>query len=148
MIKMAGVLIETRSLYEAMHRFDVRAAEALGIHVTDLRCVNALESGPLSAGEIGARLALTSGSVTALINRLLVGGYVTRVEDPEDGRRARVSLTQRFRTEADRVYSILGKEVQGEFGAASTQEQKTCALALARLTKAFAAAADTLDSDV
>lgn len=63
-IRAQAILTATRRLCEAMCRFDARAAAALGLHVTDLRCVNALKDGPLTAGDIGARLALSSGSVT------------------------------------------------------------------------------------
>jgi hypothetical protein len=42
-----SLLLETRALYEAIYRFDAIAAAELGIHLSDLRCVNALEKGPL-----------------------------------------------------------------------------------------------------
>lgn len=135
------LLSRTRLLYEAIHRFDVRAAAGLGIHATDLRCVNALEAGPLPAGEIGARLALTSGSVTALVDRLAAGGYVARAPDPEDRRRSLVGLTPRFRAEADRTYSRLGAAIAERFADADARERETAARVLAILAEAFDEAA-------
>jgi DNA-binding MarR family transcriptional regulator len=133
----AKILQKTRNLYEAMHRFDVSAAEELGLHVTDLRCVNALENGPLSAGEIGSRLALTSGSVTALINRLVAGGFAKRVEDPADGRRSVIALTPKFWAEADRIYGRLGVAIEKAFSSASAPERTALASALERLAIGF-----------
>ena len=108
------ILLATRRLYEAMLRFDAHAAAELGIHVTDLRCVNALEEGPLTAGEIGARLSLTSGSVTALVNRLVRAGLVERIADTDDRRRARIALLPGFRSAADRIYARLGRAIEAE----------------------------------
>jgi DNA-binding MarR family transcriptional regulator len=110
-----ALLSQTRKLYEAMYRFDARAAAELGLHVTDLRCVNALEAGPLSAGEIGERLVLTSGSVTALVDRLISRGYAARTADPRDARRTRVALTPEFYLRAERVYARLGMTIEQAF---------------------------------
>lgn len=133
------ILAATRRLYEAMYRFDAWAAAELGLHVTDLRCVNALESGPLTAGEIGARLALTSGSVTALINRLVRAGFVERVEDAEDRRRAMIALTSKFRAEADRVYSCLGRAISAEFAQVSHADSRAAIDTIAKLEAGFSA---------
>jgi DNA-binding MarR family transcriptional regulator len=135
------ILLATRRLYEAMYRFDVRAAEALGLHVTDLRCVNALEEGPLTAGEIGTRLALTSGSVTALVNRLVDAGFAERVVDPKDRRRALVALTPRFRSEADRIYARLGRAIGTRFTTADSADHAVAARVIATLAEGFQAVA-------
>jgi DNA-binding MarR family transcriptional regulator len=132
------ILAGTRQLYEAMYRFDAWAAAQLGLHVTDLRCINALEGGPLSAGEIGARLALTSGSVTALVNRLERGGYIARLSDPQDRRRAVVALTPRFRAEADRIYGRLGAAIAASFATVDAGKRAAAVDVIARLTDGFA----------
>lgn len=47
----------------------------------------------LSAGEIAERLVQTTGGTTKTIRRLEGRGLVTRVADPNDGRRALIELT-------------------------------------------------------
>lgn len=42
--------------------------------------------GPLTPGELGHRLGLTSGGVTALTSRLEEAGWVCREQHPTDGR--------------------------------------------------------------
>lgn len=79
-----------RRLGEAMDLFDEQAAAQLGVNHTDLRALNLLEYGPLSAGQIGERLHLTSGSITTLVDRLVSHGYVTRQSDSGNRRRVRV----------------------------------------------------------
>jgi DNA-binding MarR family transcriptional regulator len=63
-------------------RSDYDALEALDAH------------GPLTPGELGALLSLTSGSVTALIGRLEALGWARREPHPEDRRKVIVSLTR------------------------------------------------------
>ncbi|MBT9333219.1 MarR family winged helix-turn-helix transcriptional regulator [Paracidobacterium acidisoli] len=68
----------------------IRNIAALGMGVSDFAVLEALlHKGPLTVKEIGARVLLTSGSMTAAIDRLAERGLVERTEDAED-RRARV----------------------------------------------------------
>jgi DNA-binding MarR family transcriptional regulator len=50
------------------------------------------DDGPLTASELGQRLRLTSGSVTALLNRLESVEYTERLENPADGRSVLIGL--------------------------------------------------------
>jgi DNA-binding MarR family transcriptional regulator len=81
-----------RRLHAAVDRLDQAAADSLRITRNDLRCLNVLEHGPLAPARIAASLGLTSGSVTALVDRLETRGFVARSRDPNDRRALRVSL--------------------------------------------------------
>ena len=87
-------------------------ADALGMPTSNTRAFELLFlGGPQSAGEIGARLGLTSGSVTTLVNRLIDAGIVTREFDPDDRRRVLITLIEsralelfdRFRSTSERL---------------------------------------------
>src|SRR5690606_41886714 len=68
-------------------------ADRLGLHVTDLRCLNLLRlGGPATSGELAARTGLTPGAVTRMSDRLLKDGYVSREHDESDRQRINVSL--------------------------------------------------------
>jgi DNA-binding MarR family transcriptional regulator len=73
-----------------------RAARArqAGIHGVELAALEHLSvsGGGLTPGELGHRLGLTSGGVTALAGRLIEAGYVERANHPHD-RRMRVLTT-------------------------------------------------------
>src|SRR5947199_8239075 len=72
--------------------FHQAVADRLGLHVSDLRCLNILlDAGSLPAGEIGERTGLTTGAVTRMVDRLEQAGYVHRGPDPADRRRVIVS---------------------------------------------------------
>lgn len=131
------ILQKTRKLYEAMYLFDAEAAKLLGINVTDLRAVNALEKGPLSAGDLSLRLGLTSGSVTTLIGRLQKAGFVERVKSSMDTRRVEVSLKPDFYKSADRVYGQLGKSLASEFSSTSDANKDIAIEMINKMTEGF-----------
>lgn len=66
-------------------------SEKLGLGPGDGKAYDlVLRRGPLTAGELGSATGLTSGSVTALIDRLEAGGYVYRKRDENDRRKVYV----------------------------------------------------------
>ncbi len=84
-----------RRLYAAIDDFDQAAADALKIGRTDLRCLNLLETGPLAAGAIASQLRMSTGAVTALVDRLESAGCVERVSGSTDRRTRLVRATPR-----------------------------------------------------
>ena len=69
----------------------------LGLNRTDLQGVDFLHShnGACTAGELATATGVTSGSATALIDRLEKAGYATRQLDPKDRRRQIVRMQDR-----------------------------------------------------
>jgi len=51
------------------------------------------EGQPVLTGEVAARMHITSGSVTSLLDNLERKGYVARSSDPDDRRRVLVDIT-------------------------------------------------------
>ena len=70
-----------------------------------------LETGPVTAGEIATHLELTTGSVTALIGRLVAAGLVTRSVDVTDRRVVWVELRSETWQKLASVYGPAGREV-------------------------------------
>jgi DNA-binding MarR family transcriptional regulator len=73
-------------------------------------------AGRLTAGEIARQTGLTSGAVTALLDRLERAGYVRRLRDSADRRRILVELTEQARQGAAEIY--------GPFAAALAEYDK------------------------
>ena len=75
-------------------QFHLVTADEVGLSGTDYQATNLLAlDGPLSSGELAARLGLTTGATTRLIDRLERAGYLRRVHDPADRRRVMVEQT-------------------------------------------------------
>lgn len=100
-----------RALGDVMDRFDDAAARALGIARSDLRALNMLEHGPVAAGEVATALGLSTSSVTALVDRLVKAGYVTREAVPDDRRKVMVRLEPATYAAFARVYAPCGRAV-------------------------------------
>ncbi|WP_067885555.1 MarR family winged helix-turn-helix transcriptional regulator [Nocardia vaccinii] len=96
-------------------------ADRLGLHVTDLRCLNLLRlGGPATPGELAARTGLTTGAVTRMVDRLIKSGFVTREHDQDDRRRVIISLAEGRTAEIARHYEPLAREfgrVMGDYSA-------------------------------
>jgi len=81
-------------LRELLHRVELagqhqRAARArqTGVHQVELAALEHLSvTGGLTPGELGHRLGLTSGGVTALTGRLVDAGHAERAPHPDDRR--------------------------------------------------------------
>src|SRR5262245_7530020 len=63
-------------------------AAHFGLHTTDLRVLDIVfMRGQLLAGELAKATGLSTGAVTALIDRLVAAGLVERRNDPTDRRK-------------------------------------------------------------
>ncbi len=76
----------------------VVAQAALGIGRSDLAALELLTiSGKLTAGDIADQLSISTGTATAVVDRLTEAGYAVRSADAHDRRRILVSITQKGR---------------------------------------------------
>ncbi|WP_349962931.1 MarR family transcriptional regulator [Rhizobium sp. ZPR3] len=66
------------------------------LHPTDLSCIALLllDPRPISPTEINSYLGLTSGSGTALLDRLEKAGYIRRAPNPRDRRGVCITLNE------------------------------------------------------
>jgi DNA-binding MarR family transcriptional regulator len=84
---------EVRRSQGANQRFDDSVAAALGINITDMRCIDVLSrEGPTTAGRLAEATGLSSGAMTTAIDRLERHGFARRVRDGQDRRRVLVEL--------------------------------------------------------
>lgn len=88
------------SLRVLLQAFDLaRVAREQKLHPTDMRCLAYLErvGEPVSPKDIIGELGLTSGSGTALLDRLEGAGYIARIPNAQDRRSILISLTNEAR---------------------------------------------------
>lgn len=133
----SDLLGAVRRLYAAMNRFDHRSASELGIHPSDLRCLNALEHGGRTPSALGHELDLSSGSMTALLDRLERAGFVHRERAPGDRRSVLVAIRPEAYRRIAAIYEKLGASIEsGELGT-SPQRSRAAVRALKALADAF-----------
>lgn len=94
---MRRINVELRELHSAVDILNSRVAELLEIHRTDLRCMDILSlESPVTAGRLSELSGLTSGAVTAVVDRLVAAGFARRLPDPSDRRRVLIEPTERL----------------------------------------------------
>jgi DNA-binding MarR family transcriptional regulator len=102
---IAETTAEVRAQQIAYDRFHDAVAGYLGINRTDLRCLDILDlAGRQTAGELAAAMGLSTGAVTAMLDRLEKTGYVRRLRDPGDRRRVLVEPAELARERGWEVY--------------------------------------------
>lgn len=80
---------------KAVEKLDKASIARTGLNLTDFAIMEALlHKGPMPINRIGEKVLLTSGSMTAAVNRLENGDLVKRMQDPADGRCFFVHLTK------------------------------------------------------
>jgi DNA-binding MarR family transcriptional regulator len=71
--------------------FSQAISSRVGLHTTDIECLDfLLLNGPATAGQLAALTGLTTGAVTAVVDRLEKAGMVRRERDPQDRRKVMV----------------------------------------------------------
>jgi DNA-binding MarR family transcriptional regulator len=96
---------------------DKLAAARLGVSLTDLQCLNIVESRQgMTAGELATESGLTTGAVTAVIDRLERVGYARRVRDEQDRRKVKVEVTDGFYARAGEIWGPIAAEWQAMLG--------------------------------
>ena len=138
------LLLACRQIGRAMDLFDELAARRLGLGRSDLRALNLLEHGPLSAAALADGLGLTRTSVTALVDRLVLAGYATRNPDPHDRRSISIELQPPTWRALAGVYRPLGQHVQAATAHLSQRDRDTVIAALTAMQQAFGTAGQQL----
>ncbi len=131
------VLQACRDLARAMDLFDEAACAALGVGRSDLRALNLLEHGRLTASALARQLHLTRPAVTALVDRLVAAGFVERVAVAGDRRATAVALTPATWEAFARVYRPLGERVRAAVETLPPEEQAAVGAGLRLLGAAF-----------
>lgn len=87
---------------DADRRLRLAAAERLGVGATDFDALVLLDTaGPLAAGRIAEAMAITTGAVTGLIDRLERAGFVQRTRHEADRRQVLIELAPTRRDQVD-----------------------------------------------
>lgn len=135
------VITACRRLHSAIDALDQAAADTLGISRNDLRCLNLLEHGPLPPSRIAGALGLTSGSVTALVDRLERKGLVERSRDLLDRRGVRVSATSAVFENIGRLYRSCAETLRATVAAYPAGEREAAVKHLSDAASAWERAA-------
>jgi MarR family 2-MHQ and catechol resistance regulon transcriptional repressor len=113
-----------------------RNINELGLGLTDFAVLEALlHKGPLPVNTIGKTVMLTSGSMTAAVDRLEERGLVERSADPKDRRARIVRLTTAGRTLITLAFVDHERALERAATGLSPEERRTLVRLLLKLTR-------------
>jgi DNA-binding MarR family transcriptional regulator len=114
---------EVRSQQRGVDLLDEEVALYLGVNRTDLRCLDVLlELGEATPSHLAEALRLTTGSVTALVDRLEKRGYAQRTPGIRDRRSVVVRPSPAVVQAAGKLYGPLASAGQRHLAAYTIAE--------------------------
>ena len=121
LIEQLWTLGQTYSTENAL--FHQVAAAKYDLGVTDMKALSVLlQEGPMTAGRLTARLNLTTGAVTSVIDRLERRGFVRRAPDPHDRRKVIVHANQERLDAQENIYDSIGQAFSALFATYPTRQ--------------------------
>ncbi len=74
--------------------FHSAIADQLGLNLTDYKCIDVIaQRQPITAGQLAEITGLSTGTVTAVLDRIEKAGFIQRVAAPEDRRKVLLKAT-------------------------------------------------------
>ena len=129
---------------KAVETVDKASIAQTGHVLSDFTIMEALlHKGAMPINKLGQKVLLTSGSMTAAVNRMENKGLVKRIQDPSDGRSFYVHLTQKGRKTIKKAYARHAENLEKIAGAISDKERTE----LVRLLKKIGLFAESLKTN-
>lgn len=129
----------------ASNRHRTAIGQRLGLRANELATLSYLaEHGALTPSELGSLLVLTSGGVTALLQRLERLGHLRRTPHPRDGRSWIVRAEPEILAQVSMLSAPLVVVLDAEISSLSIGDQRAVARFLSRVAAATEREADAL----
>jgi MarR family transcriptional regulator, 2-MHQ and catechol-resistance regulon repressor len=120
--------------HESLRRHAERHIHSLGLGFSDFAVLEVLlHKGPTPVNSIGSLVRLTSGSITAAVDRLEGKGLVERRNDPEDRRARVVHLTPEGRRLISCAFSDHEAAMERAAAALTPEERRLAVMLLKKL---------------
>ncbi|MGW7052248.1 MarR family winged helix-turn-helix transcriptional regulator [Streptomyces sp. NPDC054887] len=130
-----------RRLNGEFNRIAQEFAQAQGLHLTDVQALIAVldgdgdDEGPMTPGRLRKRLNLTSGAMTACLDRLEKTGHIRRVRAADDRRVVHLHYAEAARKVARDYFSPLARGTDAARGRFTPDELRVVVRFLAEMNR-------------
>jgi DNA-binding MarR family transcriptional regulator len=108
---LVGELGRAMQAYQrSTQAFDDEVGRVLGLNPVDLRCLDWLSEGPMSATRLAEATGLSAAATTSMIDRLERKGFVRRLKHESDRRQVLVEMTDEGLARTWALYGPLVEE--------------------------------------
>jgi len=130
-----------RALVLGNERYRRSVAESLGLGITELRTLMQLHNaGPHTPRQIADFLGFSTGSTTAILDRLEGGGFIVRTPNPSDRRSLLINLTPSAEVSMADAAGRAEDHITAALGAYSAEEIARLARAMTTVGRALSTA--------
>lgn len=144
MVKASHIRLVLWKTAKAVEKVDRASIAATGLQLSDFQILEILlHKGPRPINTIGAKVLLTSGSMTAATRRLEKKGLVKRIQNPSDGRCFNIHLTSAGQDVIEQAYAVHEKNLEKVVAVLTAAERGE----LVRLLKKLGYNADQLSQE-
>ena len=124
--------------YQAFERYSAAHVNELGLTPAQFDVIATLgNTEGMNAKQLGERTLITKGTLTGVVDRLLLKGLVVRLPDPRDGRAQIVRLTEVGQETFERVFPAHGAHLARVFAHLPQAQRDTLEHHLRALRAAF-----------
>ncbi|MGA1982144.1 MAG: MarR family winged helix-turn-helix transcriptional regulator [Acidobacteriaceae bacterium] len=108
--------VQIRQLIAGTILFNQKIADAAGLRLTDMQCMNVLDLlGPSTPGKLAECTGLTTGGVTVMLDRMERAGFVKRSPNPNDRRSVVVSVNPKRLKKLHTYYDQINRQTVAIF---------------------------------
>ncbi|MEV7203214.1 MarR family winged helix-turn-helix transcriptional regulator [Streptomyces griseoluteus] len=142
---LQGYAVLLRTLNSEINRIAHAFAQAHGLHATDVHALaaimdaSALDGEPMTPSRLRERLNLTSGAVSACLDRLERAGHITRSRDSADRRVVHLHYNPAARALARQYFTPLARGTEAARRRFTAEQLETVAEFLGALNRELAA---------
>jgi MarR family transcriptional regulator, organic hydroperoxide resistance regulator len=130
----AELVGQIRSFIAGAILFNQKVADHVGLHLTDMQCVNLLDLlGPVTPGRLAECTGLSTGGVTVMLDRLEKAGVVKRERNPNDRRSVLVRVNPKKLRKINAFYKGINKRLESFFSETPEAELRQVADFLSRM---------------
>ncbi|MEU8710032.1 helix-turn-helix domain-containing protein [Streptomyces sp. NPDC048565] len=133
--ELTALAVELRRMNSEVNRLVHAFAHAQGLHATDVQALGAIldAEAPLTPGRLREHLGLTSGAVTACLDRLERAGHIRRARESADRRVVHLYYEPGAKAAARSFFMPLAEAAAGARAAAAPQELEAARRFIARM---------------
>ncbi len=135
MSELQALAVELRRMNGEINRLVHAFAHAQGLHATDVQALGAILDAdvPLTPGRLREHLGLTSGAVTACLDRLERAGHIRRARESADRRVVHLYYESGAKAAARSFFMPLAEAAAGARAASGPQELEAALRFLGRM---------------
>lgn len=130
----AELVIQIRRFIAGTIIFNQKVADRVGLHLTDMQCINLLDLfGAATPGTLAECTGLSTGGVTVMLDRLEKGGFIKRERNPDDRRSVLVRVNPGKLRKIHALYAGINQQLEAFLSETPEAEIRSAVKFLSRM---------------